>query len=239
MIVLIIAGTAIIITGMATQQYQAIVIGAATYAAAYFYRVRQKNRGSEELRTLALEGNPKRLDNITVAKKGETQTPQVGKDINWLEILQQVMKVVHFDSSGTKIIEGHVRAKSMFVPYGYLTVESPLFQTRISIPIVHENDFSLAWSVLADPSFKGIGDDEELLVTYAPEIVLPDGRMGSPSHSLHFIVTKKGEMEKYHKVENGVFLSKPSPRIVFGDFVYKGPISVKYDEYPVTDLLKM
>ena len=56
--------------------------------------------------------------------KEKNLIPEIGSEIPWTQIIEEVFKVKDFDRNGTVINEnGKVIAKSIFKPYGYLIVE--------------------------------------------------------------------------------------------------------------------
>ena len=52
------------------------------------------------------------------------RTPEIGRDVAWIDVIRQVFRVIEFDRAETTIGPGDtVKAKSRFKPYGYLLVE--------------------------------------------------------------------------------------------------------------------
>ena len=154
--------------------------------------------------------------------------PTIGEEISWQDVHLQIFRVMEFDRADTTIgANDEVKAKSMFSPYGYLLVESPIFNQPVRLPIIHRDDFWLAASVFDDPNLVEFVDSDELLVTYAPRKILSDGRSGEASHVLHYLLTGKGSLEDYYSMNNDMHMSKPNPSLLFGSFVYDGEISVK------------
>lgn len=158
------------------------------------------------------------------------KTPEIGKDIQWNDVLSMAFQVKDFDRNGTTVDLDRgaesVKAKSRFQPYGYLIVESPTLNQPVRLPIVHNNDFWLAASVFDDPNvFEHIASNQrELLVTYQPKKTLRDGRNGSMHHCLHFALVPVGTLEKYYADNSR--MARPKPELIFGKFVYDGLISV-------------
>jgi hypothetical protein len=72
----------------------------------------------------------------------KTKDLEIGKVISWKESVNMLFKILDFDRNGT-ISDGsrNIKAKSMFVPYGYLLVENPNFTTKLKLPIIHKDDF--------------------------------------------------------------------------------------------------
>jgi len=160
-------------------------------------------------------------------------TPEIGRDIAWIDIVHQVFRVLEFDRAGTTIGPNDtVKAASGFMPYGYLLVESPIMNQPLKLPIVHRDDFILAASVFDDPEIAKVVEDEELLVTYAPKRMLPDGRMASPAHSLHYVMVPRGTLARYYDFDNDVHMANPAPEKIFGPFVWDGEIKVQANPHP-------
>jgi hypothetical protein len=117
-------------------------------------------------------------------------------------------------------------------PYGYLLVSSPLLNGPAILPIIHRDDFWLAASVFDDPQFVEVIQRDELLVTYAPRTVLPNGFSGDPSHCLHYVLTPSGTLARYYDVDDGLHVRQPAPEALFGSFVYEGSIAVGVNRSP-------
>jgi hypothetical protein len=159
-------------------------------------------------------------------------TPEVGREIAWTDVIRQVFRVLDFDRAGTRIGPGNtVHAASPTSPYGYLLVESPILNQAIRLPIVHRDDFLLAASVYAEPPLLADTKFQELLVTYAPEHELPGGLAGA-SHALHYVITPRGTLDRYYDEKNDQHMRNPMPQKLFGQFVWKGEISVKINRNP-------
>jgi hypothetical protein len=156
--------------------------------------------------------------------------PEIGRAISWTEIVRHVFRVSEFDRSGTKIDQNNaVIAKSNFKPYGYLIVGSPLLKQNVKLPIVHKDDFLLAASVFDDPKLSKEIQELELLVTYVPKHIRPDGLAGI-WHSLHFVITKPGTLEKFYKNESEI--TKPTPEKIFNNISWEGEIRVSVNLNP-------
>jgi hypothetical protein len=159
--------------------------------------------------------------------------PEIGKDISWAYVVNHVFRIIEFDRSDTTIDQNkQVKAKSLFKPYGYLLVESPIFNQKVRLPIIHRDDFLLAASVFDEPELEALVAREELLVTYAPKHLLPEGLSGSPHHVLHYVLTPRGTLDPYYSMNNDIHMAKPDPQILFGPFVYEGEIKVQINSEP-------
>ena len=160
-------------------------------------------------------------------------TPEVGRDISWADIVYHAFRVLEFDRMDTTIDENNqVVASSSVRPYGYLLVESPILNYKVKFPIIHRDDFFLAASVFDEPALAGIGETGELLVTYAPERLLPKGLSGSPSHVLHYVIAPRGTLDAYYSINDDMHMAKPDPQKLFGPFVYHGKIGVQINSEP-------
>jgi hypothetical protein len=174
-----------------------------------------------------------RVNRAQATIERQIQGPEIGRDISWADIVRHVLRVVDFDRAGTTIAEnGAIHAASRFNPYGYLLVESPILNQRVRLPIVHRDDFLLAASVFDEPKLMEAVAHEELLVTYAPKHLLPKGLAGGTSHSLHYVITPRGTLQRYYEWEGDAHMAKPAPEKLFGEFVYEGEIKVQVNADP-------
>jgi hypothetical protein len=149
---------------------------------------------------------------------------EIGRDISWTDIVRHIFLVLDFDRSGTKIDQNsNVITKSSFKPYGYLIVRSPILEQNVRLPIVHKDDFLLAASVFDDPKLSKEIQELELLVTYIPKNLQPDGLAGV-WHSLHFAITYPGSLENFYKNESEI--TNPTPEKIFNNISWDGEIRV-------------
>jgi hypothetical protein len=156
--------------------------------------------------------------------------PEIGRDISWVEIIRHVFHVSDFERGGTKIDRNNnVIAKSIIKPYGHLIVNSPILKLSTKLPIVHKDDFLLATSVFDDPKLSKEIQELELLVTYIPKHIRPDGLAGI-WHSLHFVITKPGTLENFYKNESEI--TKPTPEKIFNNISWEGEIRVGLNPNP-------
>ncbi len=163
----------------------------------------------------------------------DTMTPEIGREIQWTDIIRQVFRVLEFDRAGTTIGPGDtVKAASAVLPYGYLLVESPILNQPVRLPIVHRDDFLLAASVFDEPRLaEAVKEEDELLVSYIPKHKLPRGLAGT-SHALHYVITPRGTLDRYYEVGGDVHMAKPAPEKLFGSFVWHGEIRVQVNTHP-------
>jgi hypothetical protein len=121
-------------------------------------------------------------------QRNKNITPEIGKEISWADIVNHTFRALEFDRNGTTIDQNYqVKAKSSFQPYGYLLAESPILNQKVRIPIIHRDDFLLADSVFDQPNFATMGEEKELLVTYAPKQLmglLPNSTLKEKAKSL-------------------------------------------------------
>ena len=235
----------------------AFIIGLVFIAAVYYMRSRQTknlmkqfglNKGEwstikDDLRREDKEAGIARITDIQKRARKEFKDisgldaanliPEIGRDISWEDIVFHAFRVLEFDKTDTKISDGNrVIASSTFAPYGYLIVESPILNNKAKLPIIHQDDFLLAASVFDEPKLAGIVETRELLVTYAPERLLPKGLSGSPSHVLHYVITPRGTLNSYYSINDDMHMAKPDPQKLFGRFVYHGEIRVQINSEP-------
>jgi len=156
------------------------------------------------------------------------KSPEIVRDISWADIVRHALRVVEFDRAGTTIGEHDtVHAANPSKPYGYLLVESPILNQRVSLPIIHRDDYLLAASVFDEPKLAQLVTEAELLVTYAPKKLLPKGLSGHPSHVLHFVITPLGTLDRYYAADSDSHMAKPAPEKLFSPFVYEGDMRVQ------------
>jgi hypothetical protein len=158
-------------------------------------------------------------------------TLEVGRDCEWTDIIGQVFHVLEFDTAGTIIRGNKVKAKSLFKPYGYLLVESPILNQPVRLPIVHRDDFLLAVSVFDEPQWLEVIKEQELLVTYVPKRKLPKGKAGT-SHALHYVITPRGTLDRYYEVGNSMHIANPAAEKIFGTLVWDGLLRVQVNSDP-------
>ncbi|MFA5767627.1 MAG: hypothetical protein WC919_06920 [Candidatus Paceibacterota bacterium] len=159
--------------------------------------------------------------------------PEIGKEISWADIVNHTFRVLDFDRNGTTINENNqVKAKSRFQPYGYLLAESPILNNRVRLPIIHRDDFLLAASVFDEPKLATMVKDEEMLVVYSPKYLGPKGLSGSPHHVLHYAITPHGTLDAYYSKNNDMYMAKPEPQKLVGEFIYQGEIKVQINPEP-------
>lgn len=189
----------------------------------------RKGEQSVALRRIAMAQEQQRADFQSATGIDPSRIiPEVGREISWADTVRQVFRVLEFDRAGTTIgPNDEVNAPSMFTPYGYLLVESPILNQPLRLPVIHRDDFLLAASVFDEPALADLVTTEELLVTYAPKKVLRDGLSGDSSHVLHYVMTPGGTLDSYYAKDNDVHMSKPNPALLFGPFVYDGEIRVQ------------
>lgn len=163
-------------------------------------------------------------------------TPEIGRDIAWTDIVRHVFRVLEFDRAGTIVGPGDtIEAASSDTPYGYLRVESPILSEPGRLPIVHRDDFLLAASVFDEPQLlRAVEGVEELLTTYVPEHKLPGGLAGV-SHALHYVITPRGTLERYYEVGDDMHMASPAPEKLFGPLAWRGEIRVQVNPNPELD----
>lgn len=138
------------------------------------------------------------------------------------DLIEKVFRVESFDRNNTTYQNGKIKAKSLFQPYGYLTVESPDSKNAIRIPIIHKDDFSLALLFFDDPASMSLKNQHiaELLVTYAPAEADKNGFSTSSFHCLHYAICAYGTIDKFY--------DKPdSNSTIFGEYAFEGLITIK------------
>jgi hypothetical protein len=122
----------------------------------------------------------------------DNDTCLLGKDVPFTSIEQEACRVKHFVAIA-RIEGGKVRGTGG-MPYGLLRVESPLLPGEAIMPVVHRLDFLNAYEVFEQ---RGVRDDEEALVIYAPA----SGFFGGLKPKLHFYINPKGHFEEIYDPE--------------------------------------
>lgn len=155
----------------------------------------------------------------------------VGKDIKWNQIEREVLRIINFDRSDTVIDNnGKVISKSSLRAYGFLTIDWPVIERKVKLPIIHRDDFLLASSIFDNSEFLKEVEGFDILVTYCPI----DPKVDENSvflHKLHFVITPPNTLEKYYEMRNKSFLGC-DPEILFGDFAWMGELKVKINSNP-------
>ena len=159
-------------------------------------------------------------------------TPVIGQDIKWTDIIRQVFRVLEFDRTDTTVLaDGTVKAVSQTKPYGYLLVESPIFNVKARLPICHRDDFILATTVYDEPRLAEVVLQEELLVTYFPQNKHPMGFAGT-THALHYVIVPRGSIDEYYEFNNDEHMANPAPEKLFKEFAWDGEIRVEVNPTP-------
>ncbi len=198
--------------------------------------LKEKQKGNdkavEEMLTSAQERAKSKYKEATGIDP-KSIVPEIGKEISWADIVNHTFRVLNFDRDGTTVDENNqLKAKSRFQPYGYLLAESPILNNRIRLPIIHRDDFLLAASVFDEPKLASMIKDEELLVVYSPKHLGPKGLSGSPHHVLHYAITPRGTLGAYYSKNNDMYIARPEPQKLVGQFVYQGEIKVQINPEP-------
>ena len=111
--------------------------------------------GDQEAATAHMAAAQERARSLFKAQTGidsRNILPLVGSEISWGEIVRHMFKIHDFDRAGTTIgPNDQVKASSLNHPYGYLLVDSPILDQKVSLPIIHRDDFILATTVFDEP----------------------------------------------------------------------------------------
>jgi hypothetical protein len=163
------------------------------------------------------------------------QTSIIGKDIRWNQIVGQVFRVIEFDRNETIITnEKKVKAKTYFTPYGYLLVESPIFNQQVILPITHKTDFYLACTAYDNLELKPLLRFNDLLVTYVPKRKYLLGFTGV-RRAIHYVITSQLTLSKYYHYDYDYHMSYPKPEKLFGKFTFEGMVKVEVILHPKID----
>jgi len=151
----------------------------------------------------------------------------VGRSIKWENVNNEVLRIIDFDRNETIIDNnGNVKAKSKFKPYGFLTVEWPIIERLVKLPIFHQDDFLLVLSIFNDKTMQEQKMNFEFLVTYAPK---ENDRNAPFLHVLHFVITSPKTFEKYYETKKRFIIN---PEIIFGQLKWEGQLQVQTNMTP-------
>jgi hypothetical protein len=162
----------------------------------------------------------------------------------WDRAVGQVFRVLAFDRRGTAIEGDKVTPRSRVGAYGYLHVESPVLPVPpglspelardipARLPIVHKDDFRLADTVFSEPRLVDAIEERqvELLVTYKPKRVGPNGMAIGFEHFAHFVLVPPGTLDRYYAKPGR--RASPELESLFGELVYTGNITVGRNANP-------
>jgi hypothetical protein len=154
----------------------------------------------------------------------------IGRDINWIDIIGKVFKIIKFEKAYSIDNSGNIIRKEALKPYGYLHVIAPDYEKAVLLPIVHKDDYLLASSVFDDIQWSEKIRNFDFLVTYVPKENLLDGFTGF-THALHYVITPAQTIEFFYKIE--ALRETPSnPEKLFVKFSYEGEIRVEFNPNP-------
>jgi hypothetical protein len=117
----------------------------------------------------------------------------LGKDITWLSIEGEALRITHFTPFAT-MDKGKIKSSSLTMPYAILSVESPKLPQEANIVVVNKVDFKNLWLVFQD---RGINSNEEAIVCCVPffrNILLK--RLSNAMPRLHIYIYPKGHLEE-------------------------------------------
>jgi hypothetical protein len=90
-------------------------------------------------------------------------TPIVGRDVPLESVKGDFLRVLHFLPLA-RVEDGKIRGAGVSGAYASLTVEGPPLAKPSVLLVGQKIDFKNLWAVLVD---RGIGQEEELLISYA------------------------------------------------------------------------
>lgn len=159
----------------------------------------------------------------------------IGQEISWIDIINHIFRVLDFDNNGT-IVEkdNQIKPKSLFEPYGYLLLESPILNVKVKLPIIRKQDFISVKKVFDNESLTDLIFNKkifELLVVYSPKKYSQDGMPLTSHHVLHYVIVPYGTLDKYYFIDNEKHFAIPEPQKLFGSFIYEeeGAVKIKPD----------
>jgi hypothetical protein len=155
----------------------------------------------------------------------------IGQEIFWIDIISHIFRVLDFDNNGT-IVEkdNQIKPKSLFEPYGYLLLESPILNVKVKLPIIRKQDFISVKKVFDNESLTDLIFNKkifELLVVYSPKKYSQDGMPLTSHHVLHYVIVPYGTLDKYYSIDNEKHFAIPEPQKLFGSFIYEEEDAVK------------
>ena len=117
----------------------------------------------------------------------------IGRGIPWKAIEQEPLRITHFTPLVN--IENHKVKSHSLGPYAFLAVESPKLNSEALLPVGHRVDFQHLWEVFKQ---RGVAEDEEVLVFYAPIKRKWYKWASSFLPKLHIFIFPKGHLEEIH-----------------------------------------
>jgi hypothetical protein len=155
----------------------------------------------------------------------------IGQEISWIDIINHIFRILDFDNNGT-IVEkdNQIKPKSLFEPYGYLLLESPILNVKAKLPIIRRQDFISVKKVFDNESLTDLIFNKkifELLVVYSPKKYSQDGIPLTSHHVLHYVIVPYGTLDKYYSIDNEKHFAIPEPQKLFGSFIYEEEDVVK------------
>ncbi|MBI5370828.1 MAG: hypothetical protein HZA79_02250 [Sphingobacteriales bacterium] len=154
----------------------------------------------------------------------------IGRDITWVEIIGKVFKATKFIKIDSIDHHGRINRKQPIGPYGFLTVISPDYKNPVLLPIIHQDDFLLASTVFDDAELSKTIKKIDLLVTYIPKKILPNGFAGV-HHALHYVMTPAQTIEKYYSVLSDQD-NQPAIEKLFVNISWEGVLKVEQNLQP-------
>ncbi len=91
--------------------------------------------------------------------------PLIGTDIPWSFVEGEFFTVDDFSPLATVADDGRVTGPPAPMPYGLLTVNSPVLNQPARMPVNHREDFLNFWDIT---NSGGVGEGQQLIVTYLP-----------------------------------------------------------------------
>lgn len=174
------------------------------------------NSGEEAMRALDAW-----LQNATAgAARGEPQGV-IGAQIAWKQIERQVFRVTAFTELAILDETGAVKTFSRSMPYGLLTVESPILNFPVQMPVAHRFNFLQAHYVYEVAHWDKwmAANQHDLLVTYAPSKTF---LLGAAQPPLHFRVAPNNLLHTFYS-DDANMKSPGNAEKIFGKFQYLYP----------------
>lgn len=179
--------------------------------------VNQRAKNDDE----AMRAIDKWVKNATLgAAKGDPQG-MIGSEIAWKQIERQVFRVLSFAAFAALDANGAVQTSNRTLPYGLLTVESPILNFPVQMPVTHRFNFLQANYVYEVAHWNDwlVANQHDLLVSYGPSRKF---LVGAAFPLLHFRIAANTSLDAFYSDDSNM---RPpgSAEKLFGNFQYVYP----------------
>lgn len=128
-------------------------------------------------------------------KASGAMEPLIGRDIKWREIEGHLFRIVHFMHLAFAG-DDKIQSAAAGLPYGFITVESPILNQPAMMPVNHREEFLNFWDIFQEDG--GVPAGTELLVSYLPYRGFCGLILRLTMARLHLRLRSAGELERYY-----------------------------------------